>query len=102
MGILRESAMASFTLRFALALALACFAVANGTDEQVTPDTDTPLAPTGKDENRQLRSELDQMRSKMKATEERHEKEMKATEERHEKEMKATEERHEKEMKATE
>merc|ERR1712166_1258589 len=72
--------------------------VANGTGEQVTPDTDTPLAPTGKDKNRQLRSELDQMRSKMKATEERHGKEMKATEERHEKEMKATEERHGKEI----
>merc|ERR1712195_258141 len=61
--------------------------VANGTGEQVTPDTDTPLAPTGKDKNRQLRSELDQMRSKMKATEERHGKEMKATEERHGKEI---------------
>ena len=69
----------SFTLRFALALAIACFAVANGTDEQLTPDSDTPLAP-----NRQLRTELDEM---MKATEERHGKEMKATEERHGKEI---------------
>merc|ERR1712086_218350 len=72
--------------------------VANGTGEQVTSDTDTPLAPTGKDKNHQLRSELDEMRSKMKATEERHGKEMKATEERHEKEMKATKERHGKEI----
>merc|ERR1740117_1519081 len=76
-----------FTLRFALALALACFAVANGTDEQVTPDSDTPLAPTRKDENRQLRTELDQMHSTMKATEEGHGKEMKATKERHGKEI---------------
>merc|ERR1740117_833601 len=66
----------SFTLRFALALALACFALANGTDEQVTSDSDTPLAPTGKGENRQLRTELDQMHSTMKATEERHGKEI--------------------------
>jgi len=66
----------SFTLCFALALALACFAVANGTDEQATPDSDTPLAPTGKDENRQLRTELDQMHITMKATEERHGKEI--------------------------
>merc|ERR1740130_1425093 len=66
--------MASFALRFALALAIACFAVANDTGEQVTPDSDTPLAP--KYENRQLRTELEEMRNTMKATEERHGKEI--------------------------
>jgi len=83
MGRFHRETMAS--LRFALALALACFAVANGTGEQVTPDSDTPLAPTGK--YRQLRTEFEEMRSTMKATEERHGKEMKATEERHGKEI---------------
>lgn len=56
-----------------------------GTGEQVTPDTDhgahrgeqeTPLAPTRNDENRQLRTELEAMRTTMKATNERHGKEI--------------------------
>jgi len=56
-----------------------------GTGEQVTPDTDpgahrdeqdTPLAPTGNDENRQLRTELEAVRTTMKATDERHGKEI--------------------------